>query len=56
MRILRATNYDEAHMAESTLINIHQMTGKVGGGNKDSVWVYCYEITDDTIESTNNAQ
>ena len=56
LRILRATNYDEAHMAESTLINVHQMTGNVGGGNEDSVWVYCYEITDDTIESTNNAQ
>lgn len=56
LRILRATNYDEAHMAESTLINVYKMTGKVGGGNKDSVWVYCYEITDDTVESTNNAQ
>ena len=43
-------------MAEVTLINIHQLTGKVGGGKKDSVWVYCHEITEDTIESTNDAQ
>lgn len=56
LRILRAANYDEAHIAESTLINIHHMTGKVGGGASDSVWVYCYEITDTTIESTNEAQ
>ena len=56
LRILRATNHDEAHLAESTLINIHHMTGKVGGEAPDSVWVYCYEITDTTIESTNDAQ
>lgn len=56
LRILRATSYDEAHMAESTLINLHQMTGNVGGGTDDSVWVYCYKITDDTIERTNDAQ
>lgn len=56
LRILRATNYNEAHIAESTLINMHQMTGNVGGGANDSVWVYCYEITDMTIERTNDAQ
>ena len=56
LRILCATNYDEAHIAEGTLINIHHMTGKVGGGAPDSVWVYCYEITDTTIERTNDAQ
>lgn len=28
------------------------MQGDTGGGNKDSVWVYCYAVTKGSIEHT----
>lgn len=47
LRILEATNKDEAEMAEITLIH-SGLKGHQGGGTNDTNIVYCYQITDNT--------
>ena len=47
IKIMEATNTDEAEMAETTLIKCG-LKGGSGGGTDDTNFVYCYRITDDT--------
>lgn len=47
LRILEATNKDEAEMAEITLIHCG-LRGHQGGGTDHTNIVYCYQITEDT--------
>lgn len=47
IKIIEATNKDEAEMAEKTLIN-SELKGDTGGGTDDTNFVYCYRITDGT--------
>lgn len=47
LRILEATNKDEAETAEIILIHCG-LKGHQGGGNEKSNMVYCYQITENT--------
>lgn len=47
LRILEATNKDEAETAEITLIHCG-LKGHQGGGNEESNIVYCYQITENS--------
>ena len=47
IKIMEATNKNEAEMAETTLIHCG-LKGGPGGGTDDTNFVYCYRITDDT--------
>lgn len=47
IKIMEATNKDEAEMAETTLIHCG-LKGGTGGGTDDTNFVYCYRIIDNT--------
>ena len=42
----------ETAMAIEKMCLSSGMQGDTGGGNKDSVWVYCYAVTKGSIEHT----
>ena len=42
----------ETAMAIEKMCLSSVMQGDTGGGNKDSVWVYCYAVTKGSIEHT----
>jgi len=48
--ILKAKNIIEARIAESVLTTVSGFMGDSGGGKDDSTFVYCYRITDNTIQ------
>lgn len=47
LRILEATNKNEAEIAETALIHCG-LKGHQGGGTDDTNIVYCYQIIEDT--------
>lgn len=49
LKVLEATNKSEAEIAEKFLIGAG-LNGHSGGGQDDSNIVYCYQITDETIQ------
>lgn len=44
-----AINKEHAQAVEEHFLN-KGMKGDTGGGTDDSVWVYCYKITSNTVE------
>ena len=44
-----AINKEHAQVVEEHFLN-KGMKGDTGGGTDDSVWVYCYKITNNTVE------
>ena len=44
-----AINKEHAQAVEEHFLN-KGMKGNTGGGTDDSVWVYCYKITSNTVE------
>ena len=42
----------ETAMAIEKMCLSSGMQGDTGGGNKDSVWVYCYAVTKGSVEHT----
>lgn len=49
LKILEATSKSEAEIAENFLIRAG-LNGHPGGGQDDTNIVYCYQITDETIQ------
>ena len=49
LKVLEATSKIEAEIAEKYLIGTG-LNGHLGGGQDDSNIVYCYQITDETIQ------
>ncbi|MDB9153502.1 hypothetical protein [Parabacteroides distasonis] len=48
--VLKAKNITEARTAERVLTAISGFKGGASGGNDDSIYVYCYRITKETVQ------
>lgn len=49
-KYMQASNENEARNAEKILTSHYGFKGNVGGGNNNSIYVYCYRITTETNE------
>jgi hypothetical protein len=48
--ILKAKDISEARIAERVLTAVSGFKGDSGGGKDGSIYVYCYRITDSTVQ------